>query len=83
MGANANPSGTITGYNTFVRHLTIPLSIPLAIDLNGTILHATVTGQIVAVEVPEPSTLLMAGVALISLVTIVRHRRSHGRVAAS
>jgi len=74
VAANTNPNGTIVGGGIF-RQITIPLNIPIAIDVDGIILNASLTGQIVAVAIPEPSTLMMAGVGLVSLGVYARRRR--------
>jgi len=80
IGTSTNPGGTITGAG-LNRTITIPLNIPIAIDVDGLILTASLTGSITAsAVVPEPSTLMMAGIGLVSLAVCAR-RRILGRLA--
>lgn len=75
---NTAPLASISNLGGLMRKLTIPISIPLAIDLNGTIINGTATGQIVATAVvPEPSTWAMAisSIAVYSLHWLRRRRR--------
>jgi hypothetical protein len=68
IAANANPNGTLADLGGLNRRITIPINVPLLINFEGSTLNATLTGQIVAnAVVPEPSTLMMAGIGLLSL----------------
>jgi len=74
LGTSIAPGGVISG-SGLNRQITIPLNIPIAIDLDGTLLAASLTGTIVATAVvPEPSTLMMAGIGLVSLAVCARRR---------
>jgi hypothetical protein len=57
--------------------MVVPVNVPFSIDLgSGIFLNGTETGQYVAnAAVPEPSTLVMAGVGFVSIVTLLRRRR--------
>jgi len=77
--ANPNPlSGTSTITNTggLNRKLTIPVNLIVPIDFSGAALNITLTGQIVAtaVNVPEPSTFMLAGLGFVSLAVCARRR---------
>ena len=74
MGTNTNPNGLLA-LEGLVYKMTIPLSVPLAIDLEGTVLSATLSGQIVAYYMPEPSAFMMGGMGLAALVVYARRRR--------
>lgn len=63
--------------------ITVPLSVPFAIDVGGGVfINGTASGQFVAnAPVPEPSTFALAGFGLLSLVAMVRRRRNKANVA--
>jgi hypothetical protein len=58
------------------RRLTVQINVPIAIDVDGTIINATATGQIVAFTtlVPEPSSVVPAGFAAFGLCWAGRRR---------
>ncbi len=69
--------GTVTNLGGLLRQLTVSVNVPIAIDLDGTIVTGSATGQIVAFAVvPEPSSLLMAGIAALGLCWAGRGRFS-------
>ncbi|HEY4313555.1 MAG TPA: PEP-CTERM sorting domain-containing protein [Pirellulales bacterium] len=58
--------------------VVVPVNIPISIDLGGgTFINGTAFGQFVGnAAVPEPSTLALAGLGMVSLVAMVRRRRN-------
>jgi hypothetical protein len=68
--------GSVQVLNALDRKLTLNINVPIAIDVDGTILNATATGQIVAFAtlVPEPSSIVMAGFAAFGLCWAGRRR---------
>lgn len=72
---NADGLWTIANLGGNSRKLTGSLNLPLAIDLNGTIVTGQVTGLIVATAtVPEPSTLMLLGGGAIAMALLGRRR---------
>jgi len=78
--------GTALGTFTFTSptnlQMVVPVNTPFAINLGGGVfLNGTATGQYVAnAAVPEPSTLILAGLACVSLVAMARRRHSLRKV---
>jgi len=69
--------GTFTFTTPTNLQMVVPVNVPFSINLgSGIYLNGTETGQYVAnAAVPEPSTLVMAGVGFVSIVTLLRRRR--------
>jgi len=82
-GTNTAASGTITapnpGGDPLLRRLEIPVSLPLVLNLQGTMLNASASGTLVAYAyvVPEPGTLLLLGGGLLALAASRRGPRAH------
>ncbi len=80
MGANTAAAGSVISPNPvgqpLLRKLTLPVNVPLSIPVEGVgTVTGTMTGTIVAFAmVPEPGTLVLAGVGLAGLL-IVGFRR--------
>lgn len=71
--------GTVTVIDALTRQLVFNVNVPISIDLDGTILNATASGQIVAFAiVPEPSSIALAGFGVVGLVTMAYRRRRNG-----
>jgi hypothetical protein len=70
--------GVVTNLGGLDRKLTITVSVPISIDLEGTIVTASATGTIVAFAtltvIPEPSSVLLAGFAAFGLIWAGRRR---------
>ena len=74
---NGSLTGTITSPAMDLRELTIPINVSTELDLDGVILTASITGQIVAttVVVPEPASVVMMSMGLLVCATIAVRRR--------
>lgn len=74
---NSAGNGTINDLGGSDRELIVPINMVLALDIEGIILNAGVTGQVVAYSVvPEPSTFVMFGLGAMGLaVSAIRKRR--------
>ncbi|MBI2824991.1 MAG: PEP-CTERM sorting domain-containing protein [Planctomycetia bacterium] len=76
---NADGLWTIANLGGGNRKLTGALNLPLAIDLNGTIVNGQVTGLIVATAtVPEPTTFVLLGGGAIAI-ALLRRRTARRR----
>lgn len=69
--------GSITT-DGLVTKLTLFVNAPFQIDLSGAVLNGTYSGQIVAYYVPEPSSIFMAGLAVLGLCWAGRRRLRRG-----
>lgn len=68
-------AGSIADLGGNLRQITIPVNIPVLIDLEGVVLNGTAIGQIVAIAVvPEPSTYAMMGIGLSMLAPMAVRR---------
>jgi len=69
--------GTYTYTSSTNLQIKWPISIPISIDVGGGIfINGTGSGQLIAnAVVPEPSTIALAGLGMVSLVAMVRRRR--------
>jgi len=83
LGLNTSLSNaTITDLGGLNRRMTIPVLIKSSIDVGGFPLNITLTGTIVAVaNVPEPATLMMAGVGIVGLSAVARRKYMKKRSA--
>ena len=69
-------AGSIVALVGLDRKLTLNISIPFTLDLNGTIVSGTAAGAIVALAtVPEPATFAPGAMGLIGLVAVAVRRR--------
>jgi hypothetical protein len=69
MGTNTLAGATVTSPDPIgsplLRQLTIPVNVPLQLDLQGSLVNASTTGSIIAYAlVPEPTTALLLGLGL-------------------
>ncbi len=75
-GTNTATTATIVPYGIGYWQMTIPVNVLWSIDLgDGAILPLQATGTIVAVSVPEPSTGVLAIVAIVGATLCGRSRR--------
>jgi hypothetical protein len=82
FGTNTSGSASITSPNPvgapLLRRLSIPVSLPLVLNLGDINLNASITGNIVAfATVPEPTTALLLGIGLAGMAAIGRKRNAH------
>lgn len=82
-GSNFNSlGGSVTDLGGLDRRLNLSINMPLSFDLDGIVLNASITGQIVAfttlVPVPEPSSVIMASFAALGLCWAGRRRFRRG-----
>ena len=77
VSGNTASGGTYQYTSPTNLKLTIPVNIPISIDVGGgTFINGNAFGRIVSnAAVPEPSTLALAGLGLVSVVAMVRRRR--------
>jgi hypothetical protein len=75
VSANTDASGTYSFPTKSEMQLKIPISIPFSFDLGGTLVNGTASGQLVAnAAVPEPSTLILAALGVLAVLTVRRRR---------
>jgi len=75
-------SATIASTGGLNRRMTIPILVSSVMDLSGTPLLFTFSGQIVATAVvPEPSGIVLAGLGLLCLAFQARQRSARSRYA--
>jgi hypothetical protein len=56
--------------------IKVPISVPISLNVSGTFINGTASGQFVAnAVVPEPSTIALTGLGVLSLVAVARRRR--------
>ena len=71
-------AGSIVNVGGNLYRITVPINMPVFINLSGVMLNATATGTLVAfAEIPEPATLGLVAVGLAGLAMHGRRRRSH------
>jgi hypothetical protein len=79
LGLNTAAGASVTAPDPIgdplLRKLTIPVSVPLTLTLQGTTLNASAAGQIVAFGyVPEPTTIGLLGLGIAGLAALGRRR---------
>ena len=79
LGTLPNTTGgsivVVGGPGSLVRMLTLTVTVPIALDVEGIIVNGSATGQIVAfATIPEPSSVLLAGFAAFGLIWAGRRR---------
>ena len=77
LGANTDASGTYSFLTKSELRITIPINVPISMNIDGLyFLNGNATGQLVAnALVPEPATLVLAGLAFASLNVVAPPRR--------
>ena len=76
--STSSAAGATYNYTSSTNlQIKVPISIPISIDTGGGVfINGTASGQFVAnAAVPEPSTIALAGLGMVSLVAMVRRRR--------
>lgn len=77
LGDTSTTKGTYTYTSSTNLQIKVPVLIPVSIALGGGLfINGTASGQFVAnAVVPEPSTMALAGLGMVSLVAVARRRR--------
>jgi len=76
MAANTTDSATYTFTSATNLQIKVPILIPIMINVSGTFINGTASGQFLAnAVVPEPSTFALTGLGVLSLVALARRRR--------
>jgi hypothetical protein len=71
-------AGSIVNVGGNTYRLTVPINMPVFVNLGGVMLNATATGTLVGfAEIPEPATLGLVAAGLIGLAMHGRRRRTH------
>ena len=74
---SGGPAGSIVDMGGQIYRLTIPVNMPVFVNLSGIMLNATATGTITAYAfVPEPATLGLVMIGITGLALHGRRRRS-------
>jgi hypothetical protein len=76
-GTNSSaPAGAIVNLGGLNYRLTVPINMPVFVNLGGVMLNATATGTLVGfAEIPEPATLGLVAAGLLGLAMHGRRRR--------
>ena len=75
VGPDRAGGGTYRFTSPYNLQLKIPINVPFQMNVDGTIINGTETGQFVAnMFVPEPASLLSAGLGMIAFVILSRRR---------
>jgi hypothetical protein len=74
VGPDGAGGGTYRFTSASNLQLKIPINVPFQMNVDGAIVNGTETGQFVANIVPEPASILSAGLGVIVLVTLYRRR---------
>jgi hypothetical protein len=77
-GTNSSaPAGSIVHLGGLNYRITVPINMPVFVNLGGVMLNATATGTLVGfAEIPEPATLALVAAGLVGLAVHGRRRRT-------